>query len=157
MSRKDINTFSLLLSEVLFTMFPFIVIAITIFYKQGTTTSIFQYPDWAVAASVLNGQSVIKLISGAIASDIKTHWQRVALIVTLLIVVCFAPSLIILTLLLISDKPSDFLISAQLILFLLSFIGFFWIGKTGHDLAEHIETKKPNDYVDDGRGDSPRL
>ena len=145
MKAKDINTYSLLLSEALFIVFPFIVIAIILFYKNDAK-SIFHYPDWALAASILNGQSVIKIVSGAIASTERTEWQRVSLVVSLLIIICFVPSLIFLTLILISETPSSFLITSQVLIFVLSLIVFFWVGKTGHDLAEKslAINKKPN-------------
>ena len=136
MNKKDVNTY-FLLSEALFTVFPFIVIAIILFHKDEAK-NIFSYPDWALAASILNGQSVIKIVSGAIASNARTEWQRVSLIVSLLIVTCFVPSLIFLTLILVSDAPSNFLITSQVIMFFLSLVVFFWIGKTGHDLAEKV-------------------
>lgn len=140
MSNKDINTYSILLSEALFMLFPFVVIFIVLFHK-GDVVSIFHYPDWALAASVLNGQAVIKIVSGTIAGDNKSQWQRVSLLVTALIIIGFVPPLIILSLILVSETPSTFLVISQMVLFFMSFIIFFWVGKTGHDLGDRSETR----------------
>lgn len=138
MNKKDINTYSILLSEALFIIFPFVVIFIVLFHK-GNVKSIFDYPDWALAASILNGQAVIKIVSGAVSADTKSQWQRVSLLVTLLIIFGFVPSLIVLTLILMSKTPSGFLVISQQVLFVLSLFIFFWVGKTGHDLLEDSE------------------
>lgn len=138
MNNLDImnNTRYALFAEYLFILLPFIVIAIVKIYTHSLET-LLSAPDWSFAASILWGQTIVKLVSGC--SLHGAIWQRLSLLVSTLIVLGIVPSLIILALMLISTTPSLILVSMQMILFVLSSIAFIWIGTAGQTLLESKE------------------
>ncbi|MDQ1591607.1 MAG: hypothetical protein QOG71_2234 [Pyrinomonadaceae bacterium] len=125
----SINTHCLLLAEVLFIILPFIVTGI-VFSYQGVPLKIIYLPEWSLASSVLMGQALVKYISNILSSkgQRNLHWERVALSLSALIVFGLAPSLLILSLILVTDPFSKGLAISQIVLFLLGLLAFFFFG-----------------------------
>ncbi len=135
-SRNNlINAYCVLSAEFLFILLPFVVSGIVFSYK-GYYSKLLQMPDWSLAALVLTGQSLVKFISGMLANRniFAAHWERVALGLSFLIVLCLIPSLIILCLVLIEGVPSTRLIFAQITMFVIGIIVFFAFGASGETL-----------------------
>jgi len=118
------------ISEILFIILPLIIIVIYLFI-QKSTISIFYKSDWTFASIVLFGQSIIKFTSGLIKSNMKFHWQKVALILSFLIVIGLIPATIVLILILGSPSISLRLVVLQMVVFIVSVLVYFFIGSTG--------------------------
>ncbi len=131
------NARYILCSEYLFILLPFIVIAIVKFSNNESVIAFLSIADWSFAASILWGQTIIKIVSGSLSGTVA--WQRLSFLVSILIVVCLVPTLVTLALMLMAKVPSLFLISLQMFLFLTSTIAFFWIGAAGQTLLEKKE------------------
>jgi uncharacterized Tic20 family protein len=152
------NALCLIMAEVLFFLLPFIIIGMVLFYG-GNVRRLFYQPEWSLAASVLCGQAVVKLISGFLSrpyGDGRTAWEKISLWITSVIVLCLAPSLLILSLILTAKKPSKALVISQVVFFfvgLLVFILFGWLGElllalggSKHDAVNRLgqQTQSPN-------------
>jgi hypothetical protein len=130
------RTFFVLGSELLFILLPFIVSAIVL-NQKGEFTRLFYLSEWSLAASVLMGQSVVKLISGILSfvnenrGYGRAHWEFISLLISGVIVLGLAPALIVLTLVLSASPPSKGLAVAQGVLFVLGLIVFLVVGGVG--------------------------
>jgi len=121
------NTFALLASEWLFVVLPLVVITIVMSTK-GSFFEIISSPEWSFAAAVLFGQTIVKSVSVAIIrGGDNLHWERVIVTVAALIVIGLIPTLTILSLILVSDPISQGLVIAQIALFVLSVISYFFL------------------------------
>lgn len=133
--KLERNLFYVLVSEMLFTILPLIVITIVRSY-QDQYEQIFYNTEWAMMSIILFGQSIVKFSSGVSNSNLKFRWQLVSLIMSLLIIFGLIPSITILIINLINPEPNFGLQIAQMILFLLSIITFFIIGYIGQKLID---------------------
>jgi len=122
----------ILLSEYLFIILPFIVIAIVKIYSDNMHEFI-KAPDWSFASSILFGQLLVKIVSGSLIRK-EVQWQRVSLLISVILVFGLIPSLTTLTLMLISEGKSNFVIYTQLVLFVVASISFFCIGSAGQSM-----------------------
>ena len=134
-NKSQHNAYAILGAEFLFILLPFIVSGI-IFSHKGNYSKLFEMHEWSLAAAVLIGQSLIKFISGMLANRVTytVHWERVAFAIAFLIVAGLAPSLIILSLVLVDGVHSPGLMIAQLGIFVLGVVIFFAFGAGGEIL-----------------------
>lgn len=116
----------ILFTEYLFIILPFIVIAIVKIYSSDLY-GFLSAPDWSFASSILFGQLLVKMVSGSLIHQ-KVRWQRVSFLIAIILVCGLIPSLTTLTLILVSNGESTFVVNTQLILFFLASALFFWIG-----------------------------
>ncbi|AOT10439.1 hypothetical protein [Pseudoalteromonas luteoviolacea] len=140
-SNNHIDAWVIILTEYLFILLPFIVIGIVKTYSADFRGFI-EAPDWSFAASILFGQLLVKLVSGSLIHQ-KVIWQRVSLLIALILVFGLIPSLTTLTLILISEGKSSFVIYAQVFLFVVASILFFILGSAAQSMIENSEKKKP--------------
>lgn len=133
--KLERNLFYILFTEMLFTILPVIVICIVRSY-QNKIELIFFNTEWAMMSIILFGQSIVKFSSGVANSNLKFRWQLVALLNSLIIVLGLVPSIVILIINLLNDKPIFGLHLTQFILFIISIITFFIIGYIGQRLIE---------------------
>jgi hypothetical protein len=95
---------------------------------------------------VFFGQGAVKLISGIVsAKGFSFDKEPIILAIALVIVVGLVPSLLVLTLVLVSEQPSRGLAVAQCILFFIGlavFILFGWLGKVFSTDIEEGEMKE---------------
>jgi len=131
-SVDHVESWTILLSEYLFVILPFVVIAIVKVHSNDFHTFL-KAPDWSFATSVLFGQLLVKIVSGSLIHQ-KVKWQRVSLLVSIILVFGLIPSLTTLTLILVSNGASIFPVIAQLVLFTLASITFFWIGSAAQSM-----------------------
>jgi hypothetical protein len=134
------NTLSLLVSEVLFIILPLIVLAIVLTY-QRKSFELFHTPEWSFISTIIFGQILLKIIAAALSSK-DFQWQRIVFTAAFLIVLGIVPSLLILTLVLVSDTPSNTLAIAQLVLCFVSIILFFLLGGAGQYVITQQEHKR---------------
>ena len=133
--QKRARAYSILGAEFLFILLPFVVSAVVFSYK-GDYLHLLHMPEWSIAASLLIGQSLVKFVSGIIANRTAydAYWDRVALGLSFLIVVGLVPSLLILALVLVSEKISFALAISQIISFAFGVALFFAFGGGGEAL-----------------------
>ena len=133
--KLEKNIFYVLISEIIFTILPLIVIAIVLSY-QNKTSQIFYNTEWIMMAIILFGQSIVKYSSGISNSSRKFRWQLVALIITIIISFGLIPSIVILIINLLSEKLSFTLYLFQIILLIFSILTFSIIGYLGQKLMD---------------------
>lgn len=127
------NTDASLWAELLFTFLPFLITFIVLFY-QGEILGLLFIPEWSLASAILSGQSIVKFIQSLLKYGKELNLGIVAFIISTLIVILLAPSLIVLSLILISSEPVWWLAIAQIIFFSLSLISFLILGHAGEYL-----------------------
>lgn len=120
-------------TELLFTLFPFIVIGIVYGY-QNKINQLWTTSEWSVAAAVLFGQSIVKLYALRLNSVVA---ERISLVSTFVMILGFAPSLIVLCLILLSENTPSYLIYAQIALFILSVCMFLLSSGAVHFLQDN--------------------
>lgn len=135
-NKNHTNSYFILVSEYLFILVPFLVIIIVKIFNNSLET-IFEAPDWSFAASILWGQTIVKLVSGGSAGDVV--WQRMTLIISAIFVLGLIPSLVTLTIILIADSPPIFHVYLQLFLFITSSIIYFLAGSAGQVLLDNSD------------------
>ncbi|TDE01705.1 hypothetical protein [Flavobacterium sandaracinum] len=133
--KLERNLFYVLVSEMLFTILPLIVITIVRSY-QNQYELIFYNTEWAMMSIILYGQSIVKFSSGVANSNLKFRWQLVSLIMSLIIIFGLVPSIIILIINLLNSEPNFGLHIAQMLLFIVSIITFFIVGYVGQKLID---------------------
>jgi hypothetical protein len=133
--KLERNLFYVLVSEMLFTILPLIVITIVRSY-QNQYELIFYNTEWAMMSIILFGQSIVKFSSGVANSNLKFRWQLVSLIMSLIIIFGLVPSIIILIINLLNSEPNCGLHIAQMFLFVVSIITFFIVGYVGQKLID---------------------
>lgn len=133
--KLERNLFYVLISEMLFTVLPLIVISIVRSY-QCKFELIFYNTEWAMMSIILFGQSIVKFSSGIANSSLKFRWQLVSMIISLIIIFGLIPSIIILIINLLNDDKMFSLHIAQIALFIISILTFFIVGYLGQKLIE---------------------
>lgn len=144
MSDKDHSeAWIVLLTEYLFIILPFIVIAIVKIYSSDFY-GFLEAADWSFASSILFGQLLVKMVSGSLTRQ-KVRWQRVSFIIAIILVCGLIPSLTTLTLILVSNGESKFIVNTQLVLFALASIMFFWLGSAAQSMMSKSSQGNPGD------------
>ncbi len=127
-------------SEVLFVILPLFVLALVSIHKSASFWDFLCTPEISFAAAILFGQSIVKFVSGISVANARS-WERVALLVSGIIVLFLVPTLIILSLLMTSVKPEIWIVWAQIILFILSIATFIIMGGLGSLLLKEHGSK----------------
>ena len=112
------------ITEIMFVGLPLLVLTIVLIYK-GQTAEILASPEWSFAAAVLFGQGVVKLV-GTLSEKGGMHGERVALLCTIILVLGLVPSLVVLSLILLSDHPVPWLIDLQIVLIIFALVSFLF-------------------------------
>lgn len=133
--KLERNLFYVLISEMLFTVLPLIVISIVRSY-QCQFELIFYNTEWAMISIILFGQSIVKFSSGIANSTLKFRWQLVSMIISLIIIFGLIPSIIVLIINLLNEEKIIGIHIFQMIMFIFSMITFFIVGYLGQKLIE---------------------
>lgn len=133
--KRSIDTSLALWAELLFIILPFLVTFIVLIYK-GETSRFIYISEWSLAAAILSGQTAVKFISGLLLFERKFNLSIVTFIVSGLIVIILAPSLVMLSLILVSEQFLLWMGIAQIILFFLAVSSFLFLGKVIQALFE---------------------
>jgi len=131
-NQNHSEAWAVLFTEYLFIILPFVVIAIVKVYSSDLD-GFLKAPDWSFASSILFGQLLVKMVSGSLIHQ-KVRWQRVSLLIAIILVFGLIPSLTTLTLILVSNGESAFVVNAQLTLFILASISFFLLGSAAQSM-----------------------
>lgn len=121
-------------TELLFALVPLIWILLILWYQKKTISILF-VPEWSFTAALLSGQTITKFIAGLLVRQ-NANNVKVLFILTLLILFLLSPSLLLLTLVQLSEKPDTRLAIAQLVMFLASLICFRVVGAAGQQMIE---------------------
>jgi hypothetical protein len=124
-----------LFAELFFTLLPILVLLIAFKYKSAPQNILF-VTDWAFAAAVLSGQTIIKFISGLLKSGFRINLGVIALIISGIFVFLLTPSLEVITLLVTSASPPIWLSQLQLGLFFASIVVFLLLGNLSETLIQ---------------------
>lgn len=139
-SKEDSSSFSkerlIIISELLFVLVPFIVITI-IHLSTGNFSDLIYTADWSMAAVILYGQTIVKLILGFASYEDSSNWRLIGLYSALIIVFGLIPSAITLTLFIISKDQGVGIIIVQFSTFLSSIIIFLVFGTIGQGLSSN--------------------
>jgi hypothetical protein len=129
------RVFAGLVAEITFATLPLLVVFIVLLrYDRGG--HIASSPEWAFGAAILFGQALVKFMTG-LAHGGKAAYGPMSLAAALIIVLGLAPSLLVLTLVLLDleaapgQEPARPLPAAQVALFLLSAATYFVFGAVG--------------------------
>jgi hypothetical protein len=133
------NAFCGAVAEVLFIVLPLLVLGIVLRYKH-LQHEILSSAEWSFAAAVLFGQGLVKLV-GPVAERGGIHAERVGMYFALILVLGLVPSLVILSLVLLSPHPGFWLTFAQITLCVLGFLTFFGCAAVG--TLARIDAPKP--------------
>lgn len=120
---------------------------IIIYTHKGTQDQIWQAPELSFAAAVIYGQSIIKMIA-PISSLGGFYGDRVALLCAFIVVLGLVPSLVILSLMLSSESPADFLVQAQKILAGFSLLALWMSSLIARTKGIRTKSKKPINAVE---------
>ncbi|MBZ5729176.1 MAG: hypothetical protein LAP87_29905 [Acidobacteriia bacterium] len=145
-ARNSTDSLCVVGAEALFIVLPFVVIAIVLLQK-GELSKIAYMPEWAIAAAVLTGLSLVRFTTGLLHAnpEVETFaWERVMLIFSLIVILALVPSLLILALVLVSGVNSEYLAVAQIFLFLLSLSLFMTLGWTGQYILAQEKAAEPS-------------
>src|SRR2546422_66704 len=101
MTTRESYGYSAIVAEFLFILVPLLVLTLVFQYQGKAWVSLFASPEWAFASALLFGQTVMKFVTG-IASAAPASKERVALFVSLLLVLGLIPAMLVLALILVS-------------------------------------------------------
>ena len=124
---------SAILAEICFMFLPFVVILI-INLTKGDWERLIQTSDWALVATLLLGQTIVKIIMGVASQEHSFNYQFFGLIAALIIVFGLVPSITVIAIFQFSAKLSTGLVVIQFILLGLSIITFIIFGTLGQVL-----------------------
>jgi hypothetical protein len=140
-AKDNRNALYVIMTEIIIVLVPFIITGI-VFTSQGKFLKILSKEEWSLAASILSGQAMVKLVSGFLSSTRygRPAHDKVILWIVLIMVVCFIPSLVILVLIMTNDPPPFYLVLSQILMFVLGISVFLIAGWVGQRLMT-IERK----------------
>lgn len=100
-------------SDVLFILFPFLVIALQRIWN-GEGIEILKQPDLSVASAILAGMSIGKFVLGLVSDDrMNRHRERVVFFIAVTIFFVMGPSLMLITKMVGSDEVPKFVVFIQ--------------------------------------------
>jgi len=129
--KATIDALSGTVAELLFVVLPLIVLSVVGVLRNRMVWEIVSNPEWSFAAAILFGQAAVRFVSGA-ARHGAENWQRVVLAISLILVVGLVPSLVVMTLVLLSAAPAVALVSSQMGFFTAGAVAFVAFGSAGH-------------------------
>lgn len=133
--KLERTLFYILISELLFTLLPILIIMIVRGYETKYEL-IFYNTEWSIMAIILFGQSIVKFSSGISNSHKKFKWQLVSLIISIIIIFGLIPSIIILVINLLDSERTFSTHLVQILLFALSIFSYFVIGYMGQKMLD---------------------
>jgi hypothetical protein len=120
-------------TELLFVAVPILVFSL-VFWQKNTFYSFWEMPEWSFAATILFGQTLTKLVSGALAGPRGLRPARLGFLVTILIVFAIISSAVLLLVLTQTigasgQQPlSRGLMIAQFVVLFIAIVSFLIIG-----------------------------
>lgn len=122
-----------IIAELSFIFLPFIVILI-INLSKGDWSKLIQTADWALASTILFGQTIVKIIMGLASREQSFNYQNFGLVSSLIIILGLIPSILIISIFELNQNISTALIVIQFILLGLAIYVFLLFGTIGQHL-----------------------
>lgn len=136
-NNKD-EVVGFILTEVSFVLLPLFVLLILAAYRN-TLPNLWESSEWALAASVMYGQCIVKMIHTISSANRQKgtvlNYHNIAAAISLMILLGLAPSLTTLCLISISESKPTWLVYLQFTNFALSLITFIFTNR----LYIHVE------------------
>jgi len=132
-----------IVSEMVFILAP-VCILLIVLVVRGNWVGVITAPDWSYATIVMIGQTIVKLSTGLSHNQDRKQWHFVTLLFTLLVMLEFAPAVIVLVLLLTSKQTIVGLVIAQWLLLLLAGLTYWNVAKVGQILLDHSTLRSTN-------------
>jgi len=134
-------------TEYLFVILPLIAIIVFSGFPNDLS-DLFSTAELSFAASILFGQTIVKIASGFSIHSRVEAWEPVALIIALLIVIGLVPSVIVLAIILSQgQQASIFLQRSQAGLFILASLLFIILGSYSAQLNYEGQFDKAREIV----------
>ena len=101
----------------------------------------FAAADWSFASAILFGQAIVKIVSAGVINK-NSASPRIVLIITLLFIMGVTPCLILIAIILLNDANSIYIMTIQVILYIVATSIFFWIGSAAHVMIDEVFEQK---------------
>lgn len=131
------NSIYLVFGEGLFVIVP--VIIVILYVSQGELRIILKSHEWALAATILFGQSIMKLVAGTSSHSNGIIYQRSALLAAVIILCGLLPSAILMTSLIDNSAPPIAILICQFVWLVLGILCFVLVGTVGQTLIDNAK------------------
>ncbi len=152
-----LNTMYGTYADILFVLFPFLVIALQrVWNEEGI--EILKQPDLSVAAAILAGMSVGKFVLGLIGhTDLRQYKERIVFFIAVTLFFVLGPSLILIIKIVNEDNVPKFVVFAQPILLIISIALYSTSVSIGNIMTKYVEdnASAEDDYEIEGEIPSP--
>ncbi|HET9226310.1 MAG TPA: hypothetical protein VFR31_06565 [Thermoanaerobaculia bacterium] len=128
------------MSELFFIVLPVFILVLVYANYTPPHHTLLSTPEWSFVASILFGESLVRI---AIANAKRRAYspQRLFLLLVILLFGLVA-AIVLLVLVLISEKPSPFLQAEQIVLFFIGAATFIYIAGLSHEIEEPEKAKQ---------------
>ncbi|MEN0679085.1 hypothetical protein [Plesiomonas shigelloides] len=127
---KTINSSILsLIADYIFVVLPFVIILI-VRCAQGPSSSFYMLPDWSIAATIVYGQTIVKLATALAKTNKPKNTSAVSFYLTILVAFGLVVNVVINILMLV--MPNKALGITQMILFTIATLCHFIFGLAVH-------------------------
>lgn len=123
------------ISELLFALLPFAVVFLVFAYQNKGWEAYLMAPEWAFAAALLFGQTIVKVVQGTLRSGRLIVVPVVGLTISMLIVLGLVPSMVLLALILTANSAPLWVGISQVVLAVLASCFFILLGTVSEALA----------------------
>jgi hypothetical protein len=127
------------LSDLCFILLPFIVIFIVLAFS-GRIRELLYIPEWSIATPVIVGQSISRIVSGALNRSVIR--EGIVFLLCAVIVLLLVPSLIILGIVLEAPRITTAMAAAQMALFVLGIVFSFAMTSLIFDVEHNTDPEK---------------
>jgi len=138
MNSKEGKAIWVIITEVLFTNIPILIITFLLFIKNDIL-KLFKTTDLSFVSVVLFGQTLIRFISGIAKSKGKKKWQLMAFWCSMIFIMGSIPSIILLVLIDTQTIESLVIYVLQVVWFILSIVVYIIFGTIGQMYLDEEE------------------
>ncbi|HEX8072823.1 MAG TPA: hypothetical protein VF546_22950 [Pyrinomonadaceae bacterium] len=143
-----------LIMELIFVFFPFIVY-IFVMIRQGRAHAFFSLTEWAFAATLLFGQTIVKFLLGLMSGQAPKNPIKPVFVTVLILMLGFVPSFLVLVFVLLAGEggnkgaaaepavwfPNGWVV-AQLVMFGFAVAAYIYFGGAGEYLRQANEQRR---------------
>jgi len=127
------------LTDLCFILLPFIVIVIVLAFT-GRIRELFYIPEWSIATPVIVGQTISRIVSGAINRSVDK--EPIVFMLCAIIVLLLVPSLIILGFVLEAPRVTTAMAAVQIVLFVAGVVVSFTMTSLIFDVEHNTDPER---------------